>query len=443
MAKRHSHKHLTLDDRITILTELKKKTELKEIARKINKDPTTISKEVKLHRYLKEVNAPYNYSDCYFCVHLKECKLKTLCKTCISIRSTNSFCKNCGYVKGKNKLCSNYYEFECNKINRWPYVCHNCSMYSGCRVKKKHFYDPKLAQKEYEITLKESREGIDSTTANFKELDNLISNGVRDGKSIYSILLNHPEIDKSERTIYRYVGNRYLGIKDIDLRNKVKMKPRKQYKESHIDKKVIDNNRSYLDYVNFIAKNPSVHGAQLDLVIGKQEDNQLLMTLIFPFSNLMLIYLIPNKESSTIVNAFDKIEDAIGYENFTKIFPYILTDRGSEFSNASEIETSKINGKKRTNLFYCNPYSSSQKAQIERNHEFIRYYYPKGKSMNDLTIDRVNSMASHINSYPREAKNNNTPYNIAMILFGKDLLDLLNIYFINFDDIILNKSLFK
>ena len=47
-------KHLTLDDRITILTEIKNNTLLREIARKINKDPTTISKEVKLHRYIKE-----------------------------------------------------------------------------------------------------------------------------------------------------------------------------------------------------------------------------------------------------------------------------------------------------------------------------------------------------------------------------------------------------
>ena len=443
MAKRHNHKHLTLDDRITILTELKKSTNLIEMAKKVDKDPTTISKEVKLHRYMKEVNAPYGNSDCYFCSKLRECKLTKICKSCISTRGGNSLCKNCGYIKDRKNSCPNYTEYECKKLNRWPYVCHNCEMYKSCRTRKKYFYDPKMAQNEYETTLKESREGIDSTSANFKVLDELISNGVKDGKSIYSILLNHPEIDKSERTIYRYVGNRYLGIKDIDLRNKVKMRPRKQYKDAHIDKNIIEANRSYDDYINFIAKDPSAFGAQLDLVIGKQEDNQLLMTIIFPFSNLMLMFLIPNKEAATIVGVFDELENTIGYDNFTKIFPFILTDRGSEFSYANEIETSKITGKKRTNLFYCNPYSSSQKAEIERNHEFIRYYYPKGKSMNDLTKEKVQLMASHINSYPRESKNNNTPYNIAIILFGKILLNLLKIDFIDFDNIILNKNLFK
>lgn len=52
MAK--TFKHLTIDDRLTILTEIKNNLSLKEISRKIHKDPTTISKKVKLHRYIKE-----------------------------------------------------------------------------------------------------------------------------------------------------------------------------------------------------------------------------------------------------------------------------------------------------------------------------------------------------------------------------------------------------
>lgn len=443
MANRPNHKHLTLDDRITILTEIKKGTSLKDIAVKLSKDPTTISKEIKLHRYSKEYsNPPSSYTKCYFCEHVVECtKSRTECNPCID-SGNKRYCKNCRHNTGITSRCKDFKIRFCKLLDRYPFTCHSCSRTAICKLKH-YFYDPKIAQNDYKTTLKESREGIDSTCGNFKLLDELVSKGVKEGKSIYSILLNHPEIDKSERTIYRYVGNRYLGVKDIDLRNKVKMKPRKQYKKAHIDKKIIDNNRSYLDYIKFIAENPTANGAQLDLVIGKQEDSQLLMTIIFPFSNLMLIYLIPNKESTTIVKVFDDIEQTIGFDSFTRIFPYILTDRGAEFSDAKGIETSKITGTKRTYLFYCNAYSSSQKAQIERNHEFIRYYYPKGKSMNDLTVEKVMLMTSHINSYPREIKNNHTPYDIASILFGSNTLDLLNVSKIAFDDVILNKNLFK
>lgn len=63
--------------------------------------------------------------------------------------------------------------------------------------------------------------------------------------------------------------------------------------------------------------------------------------------------------------------------------------------------------------------------------------------MHNLTIEKVMLMTSHINSYPREIKNNHTPYDIASILFGSDTLDLLCVNKIAFDDVILNKNLFK
>ena len=47
--------HITLEQRDTILIEIKKGTFLKEIARKIGKDPTSVSKEIRKHRYMKQV----------------------------------------------------------------------------------------------------------------------------------------------------------------------------------------------------------------------------------------------------------------------------------------------------------------------------------------------------------------------------------------------------
>lgn len=65
-----------------------------------------------------------------------------------------------------------------------------------------------------------------------KYTNRIVSDGIKKGKSIYSIILNNKSIIKSKRTIYRYVGNGYFEAKDIDLRNKVKMKPRKSYKNN-------------------------------------------------------------------------------------------------------------------------------------------------------------------------------------------------------------------
>ena len=363
--------HITLDQRDTILIEIKKGTTLNEIAKKIGKDPTSISKEIRKHRYVKQIKrGDYIRSYCCICSKVRECKKTKICST-----SCLYECRKC-IVKDPTLICKDFVIKTCSRLTRFPYVCNGCQKTNSCRINH-YYYDPTIAQNEYKDTLVSSRIGIDCTEESFKKLDEIISDGVKKGKSIYTILLNHPEIDVSERTIYRYVTNRYLQVKDHDLRNKVKMKPRKAYKYKDKEKKevqAIRDGRTYEDYLKFLAENRQVYIPQLDLVIGKTNDSQYLMTLIFPFSNFMLGVLVSNKEASTIVSAFNLIQDRIGIDNFKKIFPAILTDRGREFIKANEMKFDD-NGELRTKVFYCDAYNSSQKAEIERNHGLFRYFF--------------------------------------------------------------------
>ena len=75
----------------------------------------------------------------------------------------------------------------------------------------------------------------------------------------------------------------------------------------------------------------------------------------------------------------DKI---LGPELFEKLFPVILTDNGSEFSNPRAIEYRETAQRgysyHRTNVFYCDAGSPYQKSAIEVNHELIRRILPKG-----------------------------------------------------------------
>ncbi len=432
-------KHMTLEQRDTILIEIKKGTSLKEIAEKVGKDPTSISKEIRKHRYIKEMTrGDYTHPYCCICSKTKECSKKKVCST-----SCMYECRRCT-CKDPTKICRDFVMKTCSRITRYPYVCNGCTKTGSCRLNH-YYYDPKIAQKEYKDVLVSSRSGIDSTEEAFHKLDEIISEGVKKGKSVYSILLNHPELSVSERTVYRYITNQYLQVKDHDLRNKVKMKPRKEYKYRDKEKKEIQairDGRTYEDYLKFLSENRQVCIPQLDLVIGKTSDSQHLMTLIFPLSNFMIGILVPNKEALSIVEAFHYIQSLIGIENFKMIFPAILTDRGREFIKAKEIETDS-NGELRTKIFYCDAYRSSQKAEIERNHELFRYFFPQGKSLNNLTQEDIDLIFSHINSYNRESKGGKTPYEIFEFLFGKEILDLLHIKKIPFDEIDLTRSLLK
>lgn len=75
---------------------------------------------------------------------------------------------------------------------------------------------------------------------------------------------------------------------------------------------------------------------------------------------------------------------ALGIRTFKKYFPVILTDNGSEFKNPWDIKKTKA-GTHRTYVFYCDPYVSNQKGRLEKNHEYIRYVIPKGRSMYKYT----------------------------------------------------------
>lgn len=97
---------LNIEDRILIEELLRQNYKLKDIARAIDVQPSTISREI------------------------------------------------------KNRRISNNSSLKCDKTDRYPFICYNCSKKINCK-KKKYYYNYKEAQKDYDNKLKYSRIGID------------------------------------------------------------------------------------------------------------------------------------------------------------------------------------------------------------------------------------------------------------------------------------------
>lgn len=91
------------------------------------------------------------------------------------------------------------------------------------RYKEKGNYFNGLTKKCEKLE-KESREGIDQTTDEFKELNKIVKHDVDNGHSFALIINNHPELNISERTLYNYQEQGYLDTKNIDLPRKVRYK---------------------------------------------------------------------------------------------------------------------------------------------------------------------------------------------------------------------------
>ena len=126
----------------------------------------------------------------------------------------------------------------------------------------------------------------------------------------------------------------------------------------------------------------------------------------------------------------------------SEVFHVILTDNGSEFKNPAQIEFS-LNGKRRTRVFYCDPMASWQKGRLEKNHAYIRYIIPKGKSFAKLSGSHVTLMLNHINSTARASLNGATPFELASLLLPNRLFSSLGLHRIKHDQVILKPRLLK
>ena len=155
----------------------------------------------------------------------------------------------------------------------------------------------------------------------------------------------------------------------------------------------------------------------------------------------MLAFIREANNAQTVIDIFDHLEKVLGLEMFQKMFPVILTDNGSEFSNPEALEQSCDKTQKRTKIFYCDPYSSWQKPHVENNHTNLRKILPKGKAFNNLTQADVNKIISHLNSYNRKSFNDKTALEMFAVIYGKEVIQKLNINAIHPNQVIMTPDL--
>ena len=149
----------------------------------------------------------------------------------------------------------------------------------------------------------------------------------------------------------------------------------------------------------------------MDTVIGKRDEPECILTIILRKSNFMMGFLLREKTALEVLRIFDQLEKRLGKGRFLTLFNVILTDNGSEFAYTDLLEANK-RSVQRCHIFYCDPRASQQKGKCEKNHEYIRYFLPKGRSFRDLDQDKVTLMMSHINSVRRKELNGRSPFEL-------------------------------
>jgi len=426
------NKHLTNEERQQIERMLSEQISLKRIADTLGKHPATISREVRAHAIESGKYAPYR-------IHNRCAKRNTCQKTLLCADKPNCTrkCAHCNYC---NALCEEFEEQLCLKLYDPPYCCNGCFEERQCVLRKKYYLNKK-AHEAYRETLIESRTGVNITEEELLAIDELVSPLIRRGQSVHHIVTSNADMfNISEKSIYRYVDGGLLNAKNIDMPRVVRMRPRKTKPVSHKVDSGCRIGRSYAEYKACIKEAP-VSVVEMDSVIGRA-GGAALLTLMFTSCDFMLAFIRERNTSRSVTDVFDTLFELLGAEVFKSLFPLLLADNGSEFSNPLKLEFDS-GGNRRTKVFYCDPNASFQKPHVELNHEFIRRVLPKGKSFDNLEQDDIDLMMSHINSYPREKLGEKSPVDMFGFIYGYETIEKLGISKIPANEILLKPPLLK
>jgi IS30 family transposase len=286
-------------------------------------------------------------------------------------------------------------------------------------------YVAKTAQSEYESLLVEARSGIPLGKEEFYEVDKIVSDGIKKGQHLYHILQTN-QLSVSKSTVYRHLKQGYLSVSAIEFPRVVKFKPRKVHRSECIPK-AFKIGRTYDDFLAYVDERAITSWVEMDTVIGRI-GGKAIMTFDFTFCNFMFGILLKNKSSHEVTEKIAELKAKLSAAEvrFGDVFPLVLTDNGGEFANVFAIENNDDDFKE-TSLFFCDPYKSSQKPRVEKNHTLFRDIVPKGESFDGFSQETVNLIFSHVNSVKRKIYNGKTPYELFAFTYGEKIAKLLGV----------------
>ena len=392
------NKHMSLDNRLEIQSGLDHDMSFKAIARRIGKDPTTISKEVKKHLVVRP---------------------PPVSKTSLE------------GVPVEDKPCPS--------LIKAPFVCNPCKRRSSHCAYKKQFYSAKAAHKEYESLLSDAREGIPLNKEEFYEIDKIITTGIKNGQHLYHIMESN-NIGISKSTAYRHLNRGYFSVSRLDLPRAVKFKLRKKKRVDYIPK-AAKIGRTYNDFLVYKEERDISSWVEMDTVIGRI-GGKAIMTFDFTLWNFMFGLLINDKTSAETAEKVCTLKMKLHSNNirFGDVIPLMVTDNGGEFADIFAF-INDVEGNVETDLFFCDPYRSSQKPKVEKTHSVFRDIVPKGTSFDNYTQETVDIIFSHVNSIKRKILYGKSPYDMFSFAIGENIAQLLGIKQIPACDVIQSPKL--
>lgn len=201
------------------------------------------------------------------------------------------------------------------------------------------------------------------------------------------------------KTLYNYVDNGLIGIKNIDLPEKLARNTK--------GKKVRKNKRILGDSIELRPESVELREEfghwEADTVVGsKQEDEPCTVTMVERKTRKAIWIKAADHTAESVHATIRSVMNYFG-EKSAFIFKSITSDNGSEFAKLTELENEGIK------VYFTHPYSSWEKGTNECHNKLLRRFIPKGVSMSKFTAEDITYMADWANTLPRRLLGYQTP----------------------------------
>lgn len=440
--KKEKNKHLTDDQRLAPEAALRGRKPLSQIRRETGIPRSTIKRET-VNRRVESTKTFYGrrFNPC---VHRGGCQAPGMCGRPDCARR----CAGCG-LRCREGSCPRFEEERCPRLAAPPYVCNGRPDEQRCRLRKFHYLH-KIAHEGYRRTLTESRQGVNLTEGELRAINETLVPALNRGQSPHHAMVSAPaSFGICERTVYNYVNAGVLSAKRHNLPMAVRYKKRRGAPVEHKVDRHCAEGRPWGPFQDFPAENPGVQVPEPDTVEGDRRDKCVLPTAMFARQGFMFARPMPGKCAQHVADAFNRMWRALGNAAFRMLFPAVLADNGTEFSNPLAIETSPGDGTRRTRVSCTRPYTATDKAHVERNHEYVRRVAFRGESFDRLTQGQADLMMSHVNGYARASLMDDdshpcrTPYERFAFEYGEEIARRLGIVPIPLREVTLRPKLLE
>lgn len=210
--------------------------------------------------------------------------------------------------------------------------------------------------------------------------------------------------DICETTLYSYIDKGiFCNVTNKNL--PIKSKKKQEYKGVAIKRpsyrkppcKSIENRPKEIDERLMYG-----HWEMDTVYSGKGKSKACLLVLTERKTLDEYVIKMPDRTLVSTVKALDDLEQTMGIEAFRKKFLTITCDNGVEFGNADQIERSVVDDRvKRTEVYFCHPYSSYERGSNEGQNKLVRRWIPKGEDIGKCSDAEIQDIENWINDYPR------------------------------------------